>query len=48
MGLGKNAFCIAAIAFIIYFIKNFIKDDLPPVVEGFFLPEFRPVAELFR
>ena len=21
---------------------------LPPVVEGFFLPEFRPVAELFR
>jgi hypothetical protein len=48
MGLGKNAFCIAAIAVIIYFMKNFLQDDLPPVVEGFFLPEFRPVAELFR
>lgn len=39
---------IVILAFILYYFKNIFEDDLPPVVEGFFLPEFRSVAELFR
>ncbi|KAL8563710.1 hypothetical protein ACOMHN_050538 [Nucella lapillus] len=31
------------------YLKQFLfSPPLPPVVEGFFLPEYRPVAELFR
>ncbi|XP_071157127.1 beta-lactamase domain-containing protein 2-like [Mytilus edulis] len=48
MSTGKNTVFIVILAFILYYFKNIFEDDLPPVVEGFFLPEFRSVAELFR
>lgn len=48
MFLNKWTVLCILVAVSLYYLRNILEDDLPPVVEGFFLPEFRSVAEVFR